>query len=175
MKKIILSVAVVFMAFSFAQAQTTPYEQGSNVLQVGLGLGGGFSTGTMTMPPIQVRYDYGLTEKISIGGVVGFAGSKYTYPGGDWKYSYFLLAARGNYHFDVNVDKLDLYAGLTLGYNNVSAKWKGSGASFGSADGSSAIFGAQVGANYYLKDNLAIWADLGYGLGYLNLGVAFKF
>jgi len=174
MKKIVLSLAVAFMAFSFANAQTTPYEQGSNVLQVGLGLGGGFSTGTITMPPIQVRYDYGISDKISIGGVVGFAGSKYNWgAGNDIKYSYLLVAARGNYHFDVNVDKLDLYAGLTLGYNSVTVKDKG--AFGGSVKGSGGLFGLQAGANYYLKDNLAIWADLGYGLGYLNLGVAFKF
>lgn len=173
MRKIFLVLALAVVTVSGAVAQTSPFEKNSKVLQVGLGLGGGFATGNISMPPLQVRYDHGITENISIGGVVGFAGSKYDYPGGKLKYSYLLVAARGNYHFDINVEKLDLYAGLTLGYNNVTSKYTGAGGF--KADGSSVLFGAQVGANYYIKENLALWADLGYGLGYLNLGVAFKF
>jgi hypothetical protein len=32
-----------------------------------------------------------------------------------------------------------------------------------------------VGARYYFNDNLAGMAELGYGVAYLNLGIAYKF
>jgi hypothetical protein len=31
-----------------------------------------------------------------------------------------------------------------------------------------------VGGRYYFNDNLAAMAELGYGIAYLNIGVAFK-
>ena len=36
-------------------------------------------------------------------------------------------------------------------------------------------FGGFVGGRYYFSPNLAAQAELGYGLGILNIGIAYKF
>ncbi|HEY4612247.1 MAG TPA: hypothetical protein VII11_04635, partial [Bacteroidota bacterium] len=84
---------------------------------------------------------------------------------------------RGAYHFlDLFKDsKIDSYAGLTVGYNIVS--WKEVGTPVGvtySASGSYLIYGLHAGLRYYFNDKLAVQGEIGYGLGLLNLGIAYK-
>jgi hypothetical protein len=161
---VLLVVMAVTATASFAQ---TSYAKGDNLLNVGLGFGGGFGL------PIGVSFEHGVSDKISVGAYGAYA-SKSESLGfyGDYKYSYLLLAARGSYHFDFNVDKLDPYVGLILGYNVASVKVPASG--IPASSGSAAIFGGHAGARYYLSEKLAVFGEVGYGIGTLNVGVAFK-
>jgi hypothetical protein len=100
-------------------------EKGTNNLGIGIGPGLAGIYGTMSVPAISVGYQAGVHENISVGGLVGYSSS--TYDGGffgnrsyEWTYSYIVIGARGEYHFtDVEVENLDLYSGLTLGYTIV--------------------------------------------------------
>jgi len=149
------------------------FEKGDQVVKLGFGLGAPFSTGSLKIPPIQGIYEYGLTEDISIGGLLGYASSSENYSSlGKIDYSYLIFGARANYHFETG-EKFDPYGGAILGYYNVGFNDKGG--YLGDFAASSVIYGVQIGANYYFSKNIGAWAEVGYGVGYLNLGVTFKF
>jgi len=182
--KVLAALLVVFMLLSVtASAQSeNPFQKNSQVAQLGLGLGMAGIYGTSSMPPISAGFQYGIEDKISIGGVLGFATSTYDLGGGfygdewSWKYTYFLIGARGEYHFLENIKNLDGYAGLTLGYNVVSVSTPSN--YFGhdySTSGSYAVFGVHGGVRYFFNPNFAVFGELGYGLGILTAGIAYKF
>ncbi|TCC98393.1 outer membrane beta-barrel protein [Pedobacter hiemivivus] len=160
------------------------FHKGSKFLQIGFGLGGGYyASGLKTsIPAIQARYEFSVTDKISAGVVLGYSSAKYDYPGIEYddemigssslSYNYLLAGVRGNYHFSTS-EKFDPYVGATLGYNAVSVS-EDDDDEISGADGK-VLFGAQVGANYYFSKKIGAWADVGYGLGYINLGIVFKF
>lgn len=149
---------------SFAQS----YSKGDNLLNVGIGLGGGFGT------PIGLSFEHGFSDKISGGAYVAYASETTPTGFGDFKYTYILTAARASYHFDFGVEKLDPYLGVILGYNIASAKWTGGGTMPASSAGG-VIYGGHAGARYYLSEKIAVFGEVGYGIGTLNAGVAFKF
>ncbi|MBW7845504.1 MAG: porin family protein [Bacteroidia bacterium] len=186
MKKLTLKLFTVvsLLAAGTFGASAQSYEQGSSQLNIGLGLGStlsgaGFST---TIPPIGISYEYGLKEKISVGGYLGYAGSSntVTYPSGDWKwnYNYIIIGARGSYHFATS-DKLDPYAGVLLGYNAAStsvtkpAGYTGPDITAASAGG--LVYGFHLGARYYFTDKIGAFGEIGYGIAWLNLGLTMKF
>jgi hypothetical protein len=70
-------------------------------------------------------------------------------------------------------DKIDLYAGLGLGYRNIS--WGYAGTAYSSSYGSGVLLLAHIGGKYYFKPNLGVFAELGSGFGTLQAGIAFKF
>lgn len=176
MKKLILCVGIAAIAFS-ANAQKNSdvsFDKNTSFLHFGVGFGGGFYTGTVTLPPISVSYEKAVTDKISVGGIVGYSSSKYSYlTAEDFKYTYILIGARGNYHFATS-EKFDPYAGVTLGYNIVSAS-EPSGEYSYKAKASALLAGVQIGANYYFSSNLGAFAELGYGIGILTIGLSAKF
>lgn len=167
--------ALLFMCLSFSAFSQTPlaYEKGDQVLKVGFGLGATFSTGSVSVPPIQGIYEYGISEDISIGGILGYAASSQTYTNfGKVDFSYLIFGGRANYHFETG-EKFDPYGGATLGYYNVG--FKDNSGYLGDVASSSIIYGVQLGANYYFSNKVGAWAEVGYGVGILNLGVTFKF
>ncbi len=71
------------------------------------------------------------------------------------------------------MDKLDLYAGVRLGYDVASCSVEpdlGYNVSVGGF-----IYTTHIGANYFLTDNWAVNAEVGYGLASLSVGATFKF
>ncbi len=172
-----LVVVLVLIATGVAFGQNA-YMKGNNVIHGGIGFGLAGLYGSSTLPPIHVGFEYGFEEKISLGGVVGYAGSKENFGGfGEWKYSYIVIGARGGYHFLENNSNLDAYAGAMLGYNIVSSSASGNtgfGTFTASASGSYMLFGFYGGARYYFSPQLAAYGEIGYGLGYFNVGIAYK-
>ena len=173
MKKALLSLIIVVIAFSVNAQSKLTFDKSTSFLHAGIGFGGGFYSGSITLPPISLSYEKAVTDKISVGGIVGYSSSQYHYGFGGssykWKYSYLLIGARGNYHF-ATTEKFDPYAGLTLGYNIVSVKSPRQVQNY-SAKGSALLFGGQLGANYYFSSNTGAFAELGYGIGILTIGL----
>ena len=91
----------------------------------------------------------------------------------EWKYSNFVLGPRGYVHYSF-LDKLDTYTGILLGYNIVSSSGGGDNVTGYTASSSGLIWSWFLGGRYYIKDNLAVMLELGYGISYLNIGVAFS-
>lgn len=123
--------------------------------------------------PIGGQYEYGITENIG----VGLTGDFTSYDFGlGYKFNYIFIGLQGNYHFiDLLKDnpKIDVFAGLTVGYAIFSFSGD---ESFGVFSNASGIYVAlQGGARYFFTDNIAAEGRLGYGLAILTLGITFKF
>ena len=189
MKRIALVLFIATLFTTTTRAQF--FEKGTNVVSADVGLGGHFGSytyGSQT-PGLSVQYERGIWDVggpgvISLGGYAGIKSYKYSGSSGgyhfDEKWNYTVIGARSAYHYNaLNNDKFDVYGGLMLSYNILSYKYsdnsgssvfKGSG-SYGSNLGLSAF----VGGRYLFTDNIGAFAELGYGVSYLTLGVAFKF
>jgi hypothetical protein len=183
MKALILA-AILACGFVMVNAQTPTFEKGSKALNLGIGFGGYGTWGYhVAVPPISASFEYGIVDgiagkaSIGVGGYIGYASYKYdgTYVGDEyWTFNRLFIGARGVFHYPL-VDKLDTYGGVMLGYNHYGWKWHGTGEHFsepGNSGLGSSIF---IGGRYYFAKNFAAMAELGYGISYLNLGIALKF
>lgn len=150
------------------------YNEGDHLLNVGIGLG--YSGYYSSALPIGASYEYGITSDISIGAQLDLASasyynSYYYYNRYNYRYTATYLGVRGSYHLnrllDLNSDKLDLYAGLGLGYRNYSNYY----------DYYSPVrFNGFVGGRFSFSDSFGGFIELGYtGLSYSKLGLSFKF
>ncbi len=187
MKKLLLSFLVVVFALGQLLAQESTFKQGDKVLNLGIGLGSTLYSGSYyssSIPPLSASLEFdvkdGILEKgsIGVGGYVGYSAYKYSYSylGYDegWTYSNFIIGARGVFHYPL-VNKLDTYTGVLLGFNIVSAKWTGTGVETTHASSGGVVGSWFVGGRYYFSDKFAGMLELGYGVTYLNIGVALKF
>jgi hypothetical protein len=164
-------------AATAAAASTIPgYLPDRWVVSASLGLGLANTYGSNGTPLIAVTAERGVTPKISVGGSAGYATSKYSYFGYTAKYGYTVVAARGSYHFTQAMpDKpLDLYAGVSLGYNHVGVTETGPYAYGYSVGGSYMLYGIHGGARWYFNPKTAVFAELGYGLGALAVGASMR-
>ena len=158
----------------------------TNIVSAGAGLGssiGSFSYGSQT-PALSLSYERGVWEVggpgvISLGAYVGSKSYKYSGPDYSQKWSYTIIGVRSAYHYNgIKSDKFDVYGGVMLSYNILKYSLKESngynyngGGSYGSGTG----FTLYVGGRYFFSQNIAAFAELGYGVSYLTLGLAFKF
>ncbi len=177
MKKILNLFIFVSIFSAAANAQNF---DGKNIdLGLGIGLGSAYTYGNSLIPPIFAQLDFGIADKISVGGTVGYASSKFGYTTYNWRYTYILIGARANYHWGKHLsalpESLDLYAGLNLGYYIVNVNYDGyTGGGFSDGVGNSVFFGGQVGGRWFFKENLAAFAEVGAGIAYLKIGINFR-
>ncbi|MEZ5070412.1 MAG: hypothetical protein R2751_05460 [Bacteroidales bacterium] len=186
MKKFLAIAALAIFTLPALNAQESTFNLGDQVVNLGIGLGstlyGGF--GGSGIPPLSVSFEKAIKDEIlekgviGVGGYVGFSSYKYRYSylsyDYGWNYTNIVISALGNFHYPL-VDKLDTYAGVMLGYNIGTVKEYGdipTGTYSDSYGG--LVFASYVGARYYFKDNMSAFAQLGYGIAYLTLGVSFK-
>ncbi len=124
------------------------------------------------------NYEYGMElkdiGKVGIGGIVRY----FSYDAGWWSYSDILLAAQGNYHFNLESKKFDPWAGLVIGFDIGSVDYSGPGnqyyvePSYGGF-----LIGLQGGARYWFSPSMAVVGRLGFGslsFGYFDVGLDFK-
>lgn len=162
-KKTIAVGAMVLFGLSLSYGQS--YEKGDNLLNIGVGLGGGIGI------PIGISYEHGFSDKISGGVYVGYSGNV-----GITNWTYMLGAARASYHFDFNVDKLDPYLGAMIGYQYITIDGKSLNDMLPAAMRPNLfLWGGHAGARYLLSEKFGVFAEVGYGLANLNAGVTFKF
>jgi hypothetical protein len=187
MKKLLLSLLVVVFSLTQLLAQESTFKKGDKVVNIGIGLGSTLYTGTgykMGIPPISASFETGVVNllndkaSIGVGGYLGYSSHKYSYAyytyTDSWSYSNFIIGARGAFHYAL-VSKLDTYAGLILGFNIASSKWTGTGTETSHSSTGGLVSSEFVGARYYFSDSFAVMGELGYGITYLNLGIALKF
>ncbi len=186
MKRLLTISAILLLVAAVASpgtanAQDNAWHQKDMVISGGFGLGLEGVYGTSSVPPIFVAFETGVADKITLGGLVSYSGSSEDFGYGKWKYSYIIIEARGAYHFLEHNPKFDVYAGVGLGYNIVSASvtWNDPtyqnlfGGQY-SASASYMIFDVFGGARYYFTPKFAVLGEVGYGVGFLRLGVSYK-
>ncbi|MBD2754853.1 hypothetical protein [Spirosoma validum] len=176
MKKLHFSILLVLglLAATQSYAQYIP-DKGSKLLNAGIGVGGyGLGLGYSSGISLGASLEFGVTKNITVGGFVDYR--RLSYSGlsgisGDGV-SYFYIGARGSYHFNeiINIpnDKVDLYAGIGLGYLGVSGTYYA-----GSVGG--IFLPVHLGGRYFFSESVGGFAELGSSVAPLKLGVTFKF
>ncbi len=92
----------------------------------------------------------------------------------EWKYNRFIVGSRGYLHYSF-LDKLDTYTGIMLGLEVLSSKGGLSNKPETSDSSTGFVWAWFVGGRYYFNDNFAAMLELGYGVTYGNIGIAYKF
>ncbi len=140
---VLLAAALVLSGLSESRAQA--FGSGTKFISAGLRLQNYFT-------PIFASAEFAVSEKIGVGGQFWFASRNGV--------SIFAPGAFGNYHFPINNEKLDVYAGAGLNFWRVSYRDYYYG--YSSASTTFTTFGIQGGARYFFSDNWGV-------LGQLNL------
>jgi hypothetical protein len=164
-------LALIFCLLSVGATHAQHFNKGDHFITGGLGFSP-WSRGFLTAGFVG-GYEYGLTEKlgvgrIGIGGNIGlFYENRYANtvvtntlsPNNGFRFSF---ALRGAYHFDLSIDKTDIYAGLT------GVVHAGSASAFFPEPG---IF---AGIRYYFKNNLGVYGEIGYGITNFHGGLVYS-
>ncbi|MFN3952176.1 MAG: outer membrane beta-barrel protein [Thermaurantimonas sp.] len=172
-KNVFILVISIGLTVASSVESAAQYEAGDKLLNVGIGLGFSLGSGKSTLPPISLSYEHGFTDKISVGGFLGYAGSKVENSLYKINYTYLMLGARGSYHFYVN-NNIDAYGGVLLGYNILSSKIDPEPPIPISTASSGLVYGFYVGGRYYFTEKIGAFAELGYGISYVTVGLAVK-
>ena len=205
MKKLLTLLALVSASsLGFAQNQAG---QSVVTLNVGYSIIGNLFTSSLnalegasdanadvsSIPVIIGAFDYGLSDKFSIGIFGGFQRSSGTF---DYTYTPFndsvpttesvtlsgsrtSIAIRPNFHYGNN-DNLDLYSGVRVGFlmrNFTTNSTDDDFPSFDIFDGNRFTLGLTLfGMRYYVTDNIGLGMEIGIGPPYaVNGGVNFRF
>jgi len=183
MKKFCLALLVFLLigssAFAFDILSYPPPVDGGNVMvDTGIGLTAYGSTyGKISIPPIFLNVEYALPVNvpISVGGFAAFYRYNYrVYGDSGWQYTFLAFGGRADWHWGFDINWLDLYSGMWIGYKVFSSNWVGgcyssTAPSYGGFD-----FGFQVGAHFYFSNNIGLVLESGYPFA-LKAGVALKF
>jgi|YNPMSStandDraft_1061717.scaffolds.fasta_scaffold90355_2 hypothetical protein len=177
---IVLSL-FLFVSIGFAQKSERPFRQGIWIAQGSVGFISGGLYGDVKVPPMNFVLEYAANNEYAYGFFGGYASSRvvvYRVFGEDWgfDYNYLILAGSASYHFEVDMKNVDGYGRVFLGYAILSASTFGPPGNYGSANASFAVYGAYVGATYYLTPQFGVQGEVGYGnIAVLRFGITLKF
>jgi hypothetical protein len=176
-----------------APQQAPSFAKGTIGVNLGIGLGNGygysysgFGGSLQSSPAISLSVEKGIVEGvgpgvISVGGLLGYKSDSYKWDmlGDDFKstWSNIYIAARGAYHYNFTDNpKIDTYAGLSLAaritrfstnYSDTYTESYGNGTTLDA--------GVFLGGRYLFTDKIGAFAEFGYDMSYLKLGLTTKF
>ncbi len=174
MKKITLVMALAVMfCLNTNKLNAQAYEQGSMVLNLGVGFGGYLASGVGVSGSFEVGIwptgDFGI---IGLGAATGYVFSSGILGVNNVNYTEFSVGPRGTYHFTIiPVENLDVYAAVQVLYVFQTTNYK-----TGGKNTNTKIYpGGIAGARYFFSDFFGVFAELGYGVTYVAGGIALKF
>lgn len=178
MKKIhftfLLAIGLLAATQSFAQLSI---DKGTKFLNVGVGVGsygfGGYGAyGFNSGVALGASFEVGVYKNITVGGFADYRHVGYVGIAGGTNYIYF--GARGSYHFNellnLSTDKVDLYAGIGLGYLSASLD----NAYYGGYNVGGLIVPIHLGGRYFFSEKIGGFAELASDVAPLKIGVTFK-
>jgi len=175
MKKIFALAAALFAAATVTPAVAQSYQKSDKLLNAGIGLGA-FSAGGL---PIGVSFEKGITDQISVGGFADYARYGYRVGGYKWNYSFVYVGARASYHLGETLNltnsKLDPYAGASIGFRSASYRDNTGYNDYVSPYNSGIFLGIHIGGRYQFSEKLGVFAEAGYGVAALKVGLTAKF
>jgi hypothetical protein len=187
MKRIIVLKAVFVFLFglSFSGVMNAQlFSKGDKVINLGIGVpsylgGNGYET---KIPLVSGSFDYGLFSgllegkaSIGVGGYLAYTANRFKFAGDyGYDYSYLIIGPRAAFHYNP-IDNLDTYGGLLLGYNIVGSSAYGNGQHNKPDNSSRFIPALYVGARYYFTNSIAAFAEIGYGISLIEVGLSYKF
>jgi hypothetical protein len=146
------------------------------------------------VPPISFAVEKGVTDFLSVGGLMGISRDKYvndTLSSNVHRYSEFAIGALSNIHFAGWIEKWtnykvflgdwDFYAGLSLMMEWSNSKetdvWKEELQQLESSKNTTFSFRAKpmVGVRYFVNDNFCMLLEVGHGnMGLVTTGITFR-
>ena len=160
MKRFFIVVAVV-CTVNMSSVSAQEMQTGMGLLNVGLGLVDGVG--------LNASYDHGIAQwgpgVFTIGGIVGL--QTWGVGNGSYRANTFVFSSRATYRYPIN-SEFEVYATAMLGVQkySYSNNTKGNFTEF---------FGTTAGIRYSFSSNIAVFAEAGYNLAYLNGGLSFSF
>ncbi|HXC03188.1 MAG TPA: outer membrane beta-barrel protein [Bacteroidia bacterium] len=197
MKHLLTLTASLLITFSALRAQS--FQKGQVDLNLGIGLGNTIigPGNSSTTPPLSLSLGFGITRDISIGGYLGYTSTSYLYPGWEdcgngqgngqyfvdtYKWSYLIIGLQADFHFGrfIPNEKVDLYAGLLLGNDFATSRYSTTSycpdhIGYAEQTYGGVLLSVHAGVRYHFTPRFGLFAELGYGISYLNMGVTFKF
>ncbi|MBI4726884.1 porin family protein [candidate division TA06 bacterium] len=172
MKKLAAVLLLVMVVAGMAMAEG--FEKGKTLIGPTIGWGWGMGFGAAG--------EYGVTDKIGVGGEFAYSSFTEKYDVWDywyeWKYTLIGVLGAGAYHFTPG-KKFDPYVKLGLGFFNWDAEYKDqygtTSSSLYLAGYSSGVgYAGQLGARYFFSPTMAGRAALGFPFVF-SAGLDFKF
>jgi len=186
MKKIVLIILIFAVvtgaAFAFDILSYPPPLRGGGSVMLDAGIGYIYTPwsfvslviGEVYIPPLFLNVEYALPIKvpISVGGGVAFTQWNFY----DYTLSQITPYANANWHWGFDASWLDLYTGLSIGYNIVTLKWSDDyyGTRYSAWGSNTFHWGTHVGAHFYFAKFFGAMAEVGYPF-LIKIGLAFKF
>lgn len=176
MKRLLTAIFVLFVTASTLSAQEV-FKKNDVAMNMGIGFNNTLTTNSSTVvPPVSVSVEYGIVDNsfnedngsIGIGGYLGY--TSYGKKNNSLTASYTILGTRGSYHYQF-VPKLDTYAGLLLGL----AFRSGDLIDNTNTSNTRLAYGIFVGGRYMFHENIGAFAEVGWGVSAINLGLSLKF
>ncbi|WP_421828798.1 hypothetical protein [Larkinella sp.] len=163
-------------AWKSSRSPSYGYKKGDNLLNIGVGLSSYYYGN-----PIGLSYEVGVDKDFSVGAQLDYNSGNYGdyyYNSSRWRYTATYLGLRGSFHANrllkLNTQKVDLYAGLGLGYR--SFRWNDSGYGYGYDSRSGLFLNYFIGGKYYFGAKVGAFLELGYtGLSSSRVGLSVKF
>jgi len=183
MKKYFLVLLIFVVTCGFALdfdilSYPPPVNGGNVMVDAGIGLTVNGSTyGTISIPPIFLNVEYALPVNlpVSVGGFAAFYRYNFrVYGDSGWQYTFVTFGGRADWHWGFDINWLDLYSGMWIGYNVFSAEWVGGGSGYTAPSYGGFNYGGQVGAHFYFTSNIGLVLESGYPF-VLKAGAALKF
>ena len=184
-KKLLVLLAFTLVCtsvFAFDIMQYPSSVQAGNwLVNAGVGFGRyGSSNWNVRIPPLSASAEYCLNvgPPISVGGMVTFI--QYDWNAdrvNSWYYSFIIIAARANWHWNFPVNNLDFYTGLSMGYQYFTSTYTGTGYNLAASyewNYRGLYWGGQVGARYFFTQKVGAFAEFGYPT-WLKAGLTIKF
>ena len=187
-KSLVLKIIFVFLFGLYFNVGMNAqlFSKGDRMINLGIGVPsylGGNSYQTK-LPLISGSFDYGVYDgflenkaAISVGGYLGYTANRFKLAGNQgYDFVYLIIGPKATFHYNF-IDTWEAYGGLLLGYTAVSSSsYGGVTDQIGKPDNESRVIPSIfVGARYYFAYNLAAFAELGYGVSALGVGLSIKF
>lgn len=160
------------------------YDENTHIINVGIGVGSGYyerigGEKYSSSPYLNLSYEQPWPKKLGpgflgVGAYFGYKTEKYEYNYNRYgsgyyyerRYSYYTIAARADYHWDLlNSKKAEVYGGILIGaylnvytYNDNDPNYDYYSVS---VNPFSPYISAFVGARYYFTDNIGVFAEVG--------------
>lgn len=178
MKKIIVLFLFLNIGVTQAGEANTVFKKGD--LQAGARFALGSVLGSNSGIMLNAEYGFmdgpvnwkGIPNSFGIGLSAGY--SSYSYHSdkyGDYVYSNFILSGAWIWHVDLLKNpQLDTYASFNMGVN-MDSYTRPTGSPPRSSSYSDLVWGFAIGARYKFTPRLYAVGELGYGLGFLRLGL----
>lgn len=174
LRKLVGTIAVAALVAIPAQQASAQLAKGYTDIGAVIGLG---NTGDAGLA-FGGRFERIIKDLPDLGGGTLGIGVSIDYWGYDYlsyySYSYMPIGATANYHFKLDNKKWDAFIGAGLGFRIISCSYDGPGGSIDLCEDGSLYFIGRAGGRYFMKPNVALYADAGAGASSLNIGLTFK-